>query len=84
LTHPRRTSKYRLYQTIIRPVITYGTETLTFTENDKNRLRYFERKILRKIYGPIKIPNNQWRIRTNAELVKLTKGVDIVRFIKVQ
>jgi hypothetical protein len=30
-----RTSKYRLYQTIIRPVVTYGAETLTFTENDK-------------------------------------------------
>jgi hypothetical protein len=79
-----RTSNYRLYQTIIIPVVTYGTETLTFTENDKNRLRYFERRILRKIYGPIKVPSNQWRIRTNAELEKLTKGADIVRFIKAR
>jgi hypothetical protein len=57
---------------------------LTFTEDDKNKLRYFERRILRKIYGPIKISNNPWRIRTNAELEKLTKGADIVRFTKAQ
>jgi hypothetical protein len=36
-----RNSKHRLYQTIISPVVTYGTETLTFTENDKNRLKIF-------------------------------------------
>jgi hypothetical protein len=45
--------------------------------------RIFERKILRKIYGPVKDQFN-WRIRTNSELDSLTGGVNIVRYIKAQ
>jgi GTP1/Obg family GTP-binding protein len=43
----------------------------------------FERKIIRRIYGPV-MENNVWRIRYNEELNTLFKGEDIVRFIKSQ
>jgi len=43
----------------------------------------FERKILRKIYGPVK-QNDLWRIRRNDELETIIKGANIVRFIKCQ
>jgi hypothetical protein len=43
----------------------------------------FERKILRKIYGPVK-ENELWRIRRNGELENIIKGEIIVRFIKSQ
>jgi hypothetical protein len=43
----------------------------------------FERKIVRRIYGPV-MENNVWRIRYNEELNTLVKGEDIVRFIKSQ
>jgi hypothetical protein len=44
----------------------------------------FERKILRKIFGPTKEVNCLWRIKTNEELDKLIKQKTIIRFIKSQ
>jgi hypothetical protein len=44
----------------------------------------FERKILRKIFGPTKEINGVWRIQTNEELDKLIKQKNIIRFIKSQ
>jgi len=45
--------KMQIHKMLIRPVVTYGSETSTLTKADENFLRIFERKILRKIYGPI-------------------------------
>ena len=55
---------------IIRPVVTYSSETWTLTAKDENNLRTFERQILRKIFGPVNI-DNIWRIRNNMEIDKL-------------
>jgi hypothetical protein len=41
-----------IYETLIRPVLTYGAEACALTKQDKMQLGCFERKILRKIYGP--------------------------------
>jgi hypothetical protein len=46
-------SKLQIYKTLIRPEVTYGTETWTLTDTEENALRRFERKVLRKIYGPV-------------------------------
>jgi len=46
-------------------------------------LRRFERKALRKIYGPV-VDKGVWRIRYDNELCKLMGGEDIARFIKAQ
>jgi hypothetical protein len=72
-----------MYKTLIRPVVTYGSETWTLTKSDENLLRIFERKILRKIYGPIQ-EGDTWRIRNNEELNRFIKREDIVKFIKPQ
>jgi hypothetical protein len=50
---------------------------------EENSLRMFERKLIRRIYGPV-MENNVWRIRYNEELNTLLKGEDILRFIKSQ
>jgi len=36
---------------MIRPVVTYLSETWTLTVKDENNLHIFERQILRKIFG---------------------------------
>jgi hypothetical protein len=43
----------------------------------------WERKILRKIYGPTK-ENGQWAIKTNLELITKYKSQDILTVIKIR
>ena len=76
-----RRSKLQIYKTLIRPVVTYGAETWMLTAAEENALRRFERKVLRKIYGPV-VDKGVWRIRYNNELCKFMGGEDIVRFIQ--
>jgi hypothetical protein len=68
---------------MIRPVVTYSSDTWTLTAKDENILRIFERQILRKIFGPVNI-DSVWRIRNNMEVDNLIEDADIVRFIKAQ
>jgi hypothetical protein len=42
----------------------------------------FERRILRKIFGPVQNEDGYWRIRRNYELKELIGNADRVRFIK--
>jgi len=49
--------------------VTYGSETWTLRKTDEISLVVFERKVLRKIYGPYKnINTGEWKIRKNKEL----------------
>jgi hypothetical protein len=45
-------TKMKLYKALIRPVVVYGSECWVSTENIKQKLLVFERKILRRIFGP--------------------------------
>jgi hypothetical protein len=47
-----RMAKLKLYCSVIRQVITYACETWILKETITNRLMVFERKVLRKIFGP--------------------------------
>ena len=44
----------------------------------------FERKILRKIFGPTKESNGIWRIKTNKELDELIKHRNTTNYVKAQ
>ena len=57
-----RSSKLQKYRTLVRPVVTYGSESWALTMEEDTALAVFERKILQKIYGPVK-ENELWRIR---------------------
>ncbi|KAJ4426333.1 hypothetical protein ANN_27147, partial [Periplaneta americana] len=43
--------KVRTYKTVMLPVVLYGCETWTLTLREEHRLRVFENKVLRKIFG---------------------------------
>ena len=44
----------------------------------------FERKVLRKIFGPTKEHNGTWRIKTNKELDELIQHRSIINYVKSQ
>jgi hypothetical protein len=44
--------KIRIYKTISLPVVLYGCETWSLTLRKEHRLRVFENRVLRKIFGP--------------------------------
>jgi hypothetical protein len=76
-------SKLKLCGTLIRPIVTYASETWVLKESIIQKLLVFERKIRRRIFGPTK-ENQIWRIKTNEELGKLIKHRNVVNCIKSQ
>ena len=55
----------------------------TMTKKEEQALLVFRRKIFSRIYGP-KYENGEWKIRTNRELEEISKGENIVKWIKGQ
>jgi hypothetical protein len=44
--------KIKIYKTVILPVVLYRCETLSLTLREEHRLRVFENRVLRRIFGP--------------------------------
>jgi hypothetical protein len=44
--------KIKIYRTIILPVVLYGCESWSLTLREECRLRVFENRVLRRIFGP--------------------------------
>jgi len=63
--------------------VTYGAEAWALTKKEEQAVLIFERKIFRRIYGP-KYENGEWKCRTNRELEEMSKGENIVNWIKGQ
>jgi hypothetical protein len=53
------------------------------TKKEEQGVLIFERKICRRIYGP-KFENGEWKSRTNQKLEEMSKGENIVNWIKGQ
>ena len=49
---PSETIKIKTNRTIILPVVRYGCETWSFILREEDRLRVFDNRALRKIFGP--------------------------------
>ena len=63
-------------------VVVYRSECWVLTENVKQKLLVFERKILRRIFGPTQKASIEWRLKTNEELAETINNENIVRYIK--
>jgi hypothetical protein len=69
--------------TTILPVVLYGCETWPLTLRDEHRLRMFENRVLRRIFGPKRDEvTGGWRKLLNEELHKLNYSRSIIRIIK--
>jgi hypothetical protein len=44
--------KIKIYKTVILPLVLYGCETWSLTLGEEHRLRVFENRVLRRIFGP--------------------------------
>jgi hypothetical protein len=44
--------KIRLYKTMLLPVVVYGYETWFLTLREEHRLKIFENRMLRRVFGP--------------------------------
>ena len=75
--------KIRVYRTIILPLVMYGCETWSLTLREERRLRVFEIRVLRRIFGPKRDEvTDEWRKLHNEELRDLYSLSNIVRVIK--
>jgi hypothetical protein len=74
--------KIKLYKTLILPVELYGCETWSLTLREEHRLRVFENRVLRMIFGPKREEDGSWSELHNDELHRLYSSPNIVRVIK--
>jgi hypothetical protein len=77
-----RNLKIRIYKTIILPVNMYGCETWSLTLREGHRLRVFENRMLRTIFGPKRDEvTGDWSKLHNEELHNLYSSSNIIRMI---
>ena len=74
--------KIKIYKTIILSVGLYGYEAWSFTLREERRLREFQNRILRRIFGPKRDVNGNWRRLHYEEPHSLYRSPNIVRMIK--
>jgi len=75
--------KITIYRTIILHVVLYECETLLLTLTEERRLRVFENRVLRRIFGPKREKvTGEWIKLHNEDLNDLYYLPNIIRVIK--
>ena len=65
-------------------MLTYASETWTLTKRDRKKLNIFERKVYRRILGPVYDNEKEnWRILTNKEIYASVKKPTIIETIRL-
>ena len=72
----------KIYRIIILPVVLYGCETWSLTLREERRLRVFENRMLRRVFGPKRDEvTGEWRKLHNEELSNLCSLPNVVRVV---
>jgi len=72
-----------MYTVLTLGFVAYGCETWSLTSREKRRLRVFENRVLRRIFGPERDEvTGEWRKLHNKELNDVYCSPNIVRVIK--
>jgi hypothetical protein len=75
--------KIKIYRTIILPMVLYGCETWSLTLVEERRLRVFENRVLRRVFGPRRDEvTGEWRRLHNEERNDLYSLSNIMRVVK--
>jgi hypothetical protein len=75
--------KIKIYRNIILLVVLYGCKTWSLTLWDKRRLRVFENRVLRRVFGSKRNEvTGEWRKLHNEDLNDLYSLPNIVRVVK--
>jgi hypothetical protein len=83
LLQKKKTVKIRIYKTIILPVVLHGCETWSLILRNKYRLRIFENRVVRRIFGPRRDEvSGGWRKLHNEELHDLYTLPSIIRMTR--
>jgi hypothetical protein len=73
----------KIYTTIILPVVLYGCGTWSVILREEHRLRVFENRVLRRIFGSKRDEvTGEWRKLRNGELHDMYSSPDIIKQIK--
>jgi len=76
--------KLRLTNTITDETLTYASEIWTLTIRDRKQLNIFERRVYRRISGPVYDKEKEnWRILTNKEIYTHVKKPTIIETIRL-
>ena len=78
-------TKVNIYRTITLPFVFCGCETCSLTLREKRRLKVFENRVLRRIFGPMRDEvTGEWRKLHNEEVNYLYCSSNIVWVIKLR
>ena len=64
-------------------MLLYGAEAWTLSNTNTAALGVFKRKVLRKIFGPVRV-GDEYRIRTNRKLTELFNDMDVAKRTNMQ
>jgi len=76
--------KLRLKNTIIDKTLTFASETWKLTKRDRKQINIFERKVYRRILGPVYDSEKEnWRLLTNKEIYARIKKPTITETVRL-